>query len=248
MYRFSLLFVLFLFVSQNAHAANWGKCSADTKTIVDQADRIMFSKSSAGKMTMVVKKTGYSSSMTMKFWSEGRDKMLVKITAPARNKNTSTLKVVNNVWYYMPRTDRIVKVNSSMMGESWMGSHFTNDDLVRETQLYKHYTCDSRTDTAGEVIVTLKPKPDAPVVWGKIIMKIRKKDNIPIESGYYSEKGVLKRTMQFSNIKTVDGRTVPTVMTLKPAGSAEYTQLTYEKIRFDVAIPSSYFSLRGLKK
>ncbi|MBN2725610.1 MAG: outer membrane lipoprotein-sorting protein [Deltaproteobacteria bacterium] len=247
MLRITIISII-AFYSSAATAQKWGNCTADTRTIVDKADRIMFSRTSAGKMTMSVKKAGYSSKMTMKFWSEGRDKMSVKITSPARNRNTSTLKVGNNVWYYMPRTDRIVKVNSSMMGESWMGSHFSNDDLVKETQLYKHYDCQSRKDDKDFIVIELKPKSNAPVVWGKIVMKILKSNNIPEESRYYSEKGQLKRTMKFSGVKKVDGKTVPTVMTLIPAGKEEFTKLVYEKIRFDVAIPSRYFSIRGLKK
>jgi Outer membrane lipoprotein-sorting protein len=226
----------------------WGKCKWETRKIVDKADRVMFSKSSAGKMIMKVKKANYKSTMKLKFWSVGRDKMTIKIIAPSRIKGMSTLKVKNNVWYYTPRTDRIVKIGSSMMGDSWMGSHFTNDDLVKETQLYKHYVCEKRKDTKTHYIVTIKPKPKAPVVWGKIVMKIRKKDNIPVENKFYAENGKLKRTMTFSDLKKMDGKTIPAKMTIKPANKSEYTMIIYKKIRFDVVIPSRYFSLRGLKR
>ncbi|MBU1535864.1 outer membrane lipoprotein-sorting protein, partial [Myxococcota bacterium] len=144
--------------------------------------------------------------------------------------------------------DRIVKVSSSMMGDSWMGSHITNDDLVKQTQLYKHYSCESRTEVSGNYIIAIKPRPSAPVVWGKIIMTVRKADNIPVKIEYFSEKSVLKRTMSFHNVKKMDGRLVPCRMVITPAGKSEYTEIIYDKIRFNVQIPSRYFSLRGLKR
>ncbi|PKN27409.1 MAG: outer membrane lipoprotein-sorting protein [Deltaproteobacteria bacterium HGW-Deltaproteobacteria-22] len=246
------LFVTLILILQTAFgrpaaAQNWGKCPKDTRDLVDKADRIMFAKTTAGKMTMTVRKPDQTSTMSMTFWSSGRDNMLVRITEPSRLKGMSTLKVSDNVWYYMPRTDRIVKVGSSMMGDSWMGSHFTNDDLVKETQLYIHYECLSRSDGKDSITVSLAPKPNAPVVWGKIVMKIRRADSIPESAQYYSDKGVLKRTMTFDRIQKMDGRSIPTRMTLTVAGKNESTEVVYDKVRFDVAIPDRMFTLRGLK-
>ncbi|MGM0596330.1 MAG: outer membrane lipoprotein-sorting protein [Myxococcota bacterium] len=246
-YVYPIIFIFIYFVPQ-VEAKKWGKCSWNTKKIVDKADRIMFAKTTAGKMVMKVKKSDYSSTIKMKFYSKGRDKMSVKIYSPSRLKGMSTLKVNNKVWYYMPRTDRIVKVNSSMMSSSWMGSHVTNDDLVKETQLQKHYTCHSSKSDKTFHVVTLKPKPSAPVVWGKIVMKIRKQDNIPVSSKYYSEKNKLERTMKFSDIREIDGRKIPAKMRLSPAGKNEYTEIYYKKIRFNVSIPGRYFTIRGLKR
>ncbi len=230
-----------------AAAQTWGKCPKDTRDLVDRADRIMFAKTTAGKMTMTVKKPDQTQTMSMTFWSSGRENMLVRLTEPSRLKGMSTLKVSDNVWYYMPRTDRIVKVGSSMMGDSWMGSHFTNDDLVKETQLYLHYECQARADGKDSVTVTLTPKPSAPVVWGKIVMKIRRADSVPESAQYFSDKGVLKRTMTFDRVQVMDGRTIPTRMTLTVAGKNESTEVVYDKVRFDVVIPARLFTLSGLK-
>ncbi len=236
-----------LALPKTSFAQNWGKCSQDTRDLVDRADRILFARTTAGKMTMTVRKPDQTTTMTMTFWSSGRDRMLVRIDDPARLAGMATLKVADNVWYYMPRTDRIVKVGSSMLGDSWMGSHFTNDDLVRETQLYVHYECAARTDEADAAVVTLVPLRNAPVVWGRIVMRIRKADAIPVSAQYFSEKGQLKRTMTFDRVQKMDGRLVPTRMTLTLPGKNESTEVTYDKIRFDVAIPDRIFSLRGLK-
>lgn len=228
--------------------ARWGRCPNETRKLIDRADRVLMGKSSAGIMTMRVRKPNHKASMRMKFWSMGRDKMLVRILRPSRVKGMSTLKVGAKVWYYMPRTDRIVRVGSSMLGDSWMGSHFSNDDLVKETQLYKHYTCAKRRDTATQYVITLKPLPKAPVVWGKLVMYINKADGLPTRGEYHGERGGLKRVMTFKDVRNMDGRKVPTRMVLRPAGKSEYTEMVYHKIRFNVRIPSRYFSLRGLKR
>lgn len=228
--------------------ADWGRCPSETRKIIDRADRVLFGKSAAGVMTMRVRKPNLKATMKMKVWSVGRDRMLVRILDPSRLKGMSTLKVGDKVWYYMPRTDRIVRVGSSMLGDSWMGSHFTNDDLVKETQLYKHYTCAGRRDTASGHVITLKPLPGAPVVWGKMVMHVNKSDGLPTRGEYHGERGGLKRVMTFKDVRVMDGKKVPTRMVLKPAGKNEYTEMVYHKIRFDVRIPSRYFSLRGLKR
>ncbi len=230
-----------------AAKSRWGKCPEDTRELVDRADRIMFAQTTAGRMTMTVKKPDQTTSMTMMFWSSGRDNMLVRISDPSRLKGMATLKVSDNVWYYMPRTDRIVKVGSSMMGDSWMGSHFTNDDLVKETQLHMHYQCESRQDEKDRIQVTLTPRANAPVVWGKIVMRIRRADSIPETIRYFNDRGALRRTMTFDRIQTMDGRTIPTRMVMTLAGKNESTEVIYERVRFNVAIPARTFTLRGLK-
>ena len=231
-----------------AGAGKWGNCSAQTRKIVEHADRIVLADSAAGIMTMTVVKPRRTSVMKMKFWSSGRDKMLVRILAPARVKGMATLKVGSKVWYYMPRTDRIVRVGTSMLSESWMGSHFTNDDLVKETEMDRQYTCVSRKDFSDRILVRVKPKPNAPVIWSSVELTIAKKGWLPLKVAYFGRGHRLKRTMTFSDVRTMDGRLVPTRFRLQPAGKSEYTEIVYHKIRFHLAIPSRYFSLRGLTR
>lgn len=248
LFRFFSVFLPLIFIAPPAIAQKWGKCPRETQDLVDRADRILFARTTAGKMTMTVRKPDQNTTMSMTFWSSGRDRMLVRLDEPARVAGMATLKVADNVWYYMPRTDRIVKVGSSMLGDSWMGSHFTNDDLIRETQLYLHYECAARTDENDTAVITLVPLRNAPVVWGRIVIRIQKADAIPLLTQYFSEKGQLKRTMTFDRIQKMDGRRIPTRMTLTFPGKNESTEVVYDKIRFDVVIPDRVFSLRGLKR
>ena len=230
-----------------AHAS-WGKCPDKVRDLVDQADRVTRGKSSVGVMSMKVYKRG-TVSVRMKMWSQGRDKFLAKIERPSRLRGMATLKSGDNLWNYLPRMDRIVKLGSSMMGGSWMGSYFTNDDLVKETDIRKHYTCLSFSEDNNAYVVTVRPKPNAPVVWGKVVSKVIKDGPYMLWSRYYDERGKLKRTMTFKKVRTVQGRKLPTRIELQPADApSERTVVAYHKIKFDVPIAADTFTLRGLKR
>ncbi len=231
-----------------ALAGRWGKCPAKVKELADKADRLARGSSSKGIMSMKVYKRG-TVSLRMKIWSKGRNKFLAKILRPSRLRGTATLKSGSNLWNYLPRQDHIVKLGSSMMGGSWMGSHFTNDDLVKETDMRRHYTCSRYREEAGYLTIWMKPRPNAPVVWGMVVMKLKKAGTISMWIKYYDERGKLKRTMRFERVRTMGGRTFPTRMVLQPADApSERTVVTYHKMRFNARIPSSLFTLRGLKR
>ena len=232
----------------SVRAQAWGKCPASIRSLADRADRITRGSSSKGVMSMKVFKRG-TVSMRMKIWSKGRDKFLAKILRPSRLRGMATLKSGSNLWNYLPRMDRIVKLGSSMMGGSWMGSHFTNDDLVKETDMRKHYTCDKYEAHGDYFVITTRPRPNAPVVWGKVIMKVHKTTAMPVWNKFYDERGKLKRTMRFENVRNMGGRTIPTRMVLQPADApSERTVVTFHKMHYDVGVPNSLFTLRGLKR
>jgi hypothetical protein len=221
---------------------------AEIRQMVDRADRVTRGDSSRGDVTMKVYKRG-TVSLRMKLWSEGRDKFLVRIVRPSRLRGSATLKSGDNLWNYLPRIDRIVKLGSSMMGRAWMGSHFTNDDLVKETDLRRHYTCESHRNEGSAFIVMLRPRPDAPVVWGKLVMKVARNGPIPVWAQYFDEGGQLKRTLRYEQVRTMGGRRIPTRLVLQPADApSERTELIYHDLGFDIDIPASTFTLRGLKR
>lgn len=245
---FAALLLALFSVAPPAQATPWGACPASIRDLADKADRIAMGSSSQGIMSMKVYKRG-TISMRMKVWSKGRDKFLAQIIRPSRLRGMATLKSGDNLWNYLPRMDRIVKLGSSMMGGSWMGSHFTNDDLVKETDMRKHYTCTGHTEEGDALVISTKPRPNAPVVWGKVVMKIKKGSAIPIWTRYYDERGTLKRTMRFENVQTMGGRTFPTRMVLQPADApSERTEVTYHHMKFDLALSDSLFTLQGLKR
>jgi outer membrane lipoprotein-sorting protein len=227
--------------------------AVDARDIVDRVDRLLRGDSSEGEMTMAVVTRRWTRTLTMTVWSEGTEKALIKVTAPPKEAGTATLKTGNEIWNYLPKIDRTIRVPTSMMMASWMGSHFTNDDLVKDSRLVRDY--DIAISFAGaragvevwEFVLT--PRPEAPVVWGRIVLEVRQKDLMPTWAKYYGDDGADKRTLTFSDYRIMGGRLVPAKTAVTPADKPdESTVITYRRLAFDVRLPPDTFSLAALKR
>jgi outer membrane lipoprotein-sorting protein len=222
------------------------------KEIVDRVDRLLRGNSSRGTATMEVVTAHFDRTMEMRIWSLGTSYALIRILSPAKDAGTATLKAKNEIWNYLPHVDRTIRLPASLMASSWMGSHFTNDDLVKEDRLVDDYdiAMSFNGERDGEPVweFTLTPKPEAAVVWGKIVEEIRQKDLMPIWGKYYDDAGNLARTMTFSDYRTLGGRLVPATMEVVPADKPnEHTILHYESLEFDVGLTAAFFSLQHLR-
>ncbi|MFT4624803.1 MAG: outer membrane lipoprotein-sorting protein [Myxococcota bacterium] len=217
--------------------------------LLDATDDLFRGESSTATMEMAVKTSRYERTMKMRTWARGTDKSLIVIDEPAKDKGMATLKVDDNIWNYMPKVDRTMKVPAGMMSGAWMGSHFSNDDLVKENRLSEQYTWTTPTQNAGgNWVVVLTPKPDAPVVWGSLEVEVTD-DRVPVAVRYKDEDGELARTMTWEEPKEMAGRTLPSVMRLVPADKPdEYTVVRYLDLSFDADVPESMFTLQSLKK
>lgn len=221
--------------------------------IIDYVDHLWRGESSQGTVVMDIVTENWSRSLEMESWSLGKDYSLVRVISPKSEEGTATLKIDKQVWNYLPRADRTIKIPPSLMMGSWMGSHFTNDDLVKESQLIEDYdieiSFDGDRDGTTVWEFTLTPQPEAPVVWGRIEQQVRQQDLMPTWARYYDEDGNLARTMTFTEFKTMGGRLVPSVMTVHPVDKpTESTTVIYRDIVFDVGIDEGFFSLRNLKQ
>lgn len=219
--------------------------------LLTSTDDITRGSSSDATVEMHVKTASYERTMKMRIQSSGKDKTLIRILEPAKDAGIATLKVDNNIWNYLPKVDRTMKVPSGMMSGNWMGSHFTNDDLVKDSRLSEDFTATMTSkpsqNSEGVYIITLVPKPDAAVVWGSIVVKVRP-DKLPVSIVYNDEQGAPARTMTFADYKSLDGHMVPTSMKMVPADKpTEFTAFTYDSIDFDAAIADSTFTLQALK-
>ena len=226
----------------------------DPRAIIDRVDRLLRGDSSRGVATMEVVTEHWDRSIEMEIFSLGTDYSLVRIAKPKKEAGIATLKAGNDIWNYLPKVDRTIKIPASMMAGSWMGSHFTNDDLVKESRLVEDYGIELKfdgEDAAGTAVweFTLTPKAEAAVVWGRIEYVVRKADSMPLRAAWYDEDGRPARTMVFGEFREFGGRLVPGVMHLEPADEpAERTTIRYRELEFDIGIAPAFFSLRNLKK
>jgi len=219
--------------------------------IVEQIDELYRSESSYSELEMEIVTPHWERTLKMKAWSKGMDKTFIRILAPAKEKGVATLRIGNEMWNYLPKTNKVIKVPPSMMMSSWMGSDFTNDDLVREFTWREDYNFkliepeDAQEDL---LYIQLIPKPDLPIVWGKVVLAARREDYIPVWEKCYDEKGKLMRVMNFKDIKTFDGKEIPAVMELIPQDEeGNKTVIRYNDIDFNVNLSEDIFSLRNLR-
>jgi len=233
-------------------SASASHATPDVMALLLKTDDMMRGSSSEGVMSMEVTTKRWHRTMKMRVRSKGADKTLVQILSPAKEKGTATLKVDKNIWNYLPKVDRTIKIPSSMMSGNWMGSHLTNDDLVQESRYTEDFKCDynSLPTTADDFYkINCIPHEDAAVVWGKVEIDILSSDELPRAVRFYDEKDKLVRTQNFEDVREMGGQLLPTIVRVTPADKPnESTVMVYEQMTFDVDLPDKTFSLQSLRR
>ena len=241
------LLTIFLFVLTT------GVLMGQTATeVITKADEKMQGKSNRGTMTMKIVRPKWTREITMKVWSSGADYSLVLITKPARDEGTGTLKRKKELWSWQPSIDRIIKMPPSMMMQSWMGSDFTNDDLVNQSSMVVDYVHEFAGDTTVGSYdcwkIMMYPMDEAAVVWGKLEAYISKVDYFQLILKYYDEDEFLINTMTLSDIKEMGGRVIPTKMEMSPAENLDQkTVIIYRDFEYDIDLREHFFSIQNLK-
>lgn len=224
----------------------------DVQTIIDSVDKLYRSSSSYADVEMAVVSKHWERTLTMQIWTEGMDKTFIHITGPKKDEGIATLRINTEMWNYFPKINKVMKVPPSMMMGSWMGSDFTNDDLVKESSLledYNHRLIHPENEEIDKYYIELTPKIETPSVWGKIEITIRKKDYIPLTEVYYDEKGRKMREMIFSDVRKFGNRTIPATLEMLPLNKkGQKTVIRYRDIQFDELTDKSIFTLRNLQK
>jgi outer membrane lipoprotein-sorting protein len=249
----SKIIFFFTFITSSIAGSIAQAQDVDVKEIVRQADEKFRGSSSRGTMTMQIVRPTWTREVTMKNWTLGDEYSMIYITAPAKEKGQVFLKRQNEMWNWVPTIQRMIKIPPSMMMQSWMGSDFTNDDLVNESSLvkdYGHKLLGSETIREMETWkIELIPHDDAPVVWGKIVMWVTKEDLHWLRAEYYDEEDELVNTEILSNIKKMDDREMPTRLEMIPADEQGHkTVLVFEDIDFAIDIEESFFSQQNMKR
>jgi outer membrane lipoprotein-sorting protein len=225
----------------------------DAKEIISAADELIKSKSSYAEFSMTIIKTDWTRTIRMKSWSLEPDYALIYIIEPARDKGTVTLKRKKEVWNWIPAAQKVIKIPPSMMLQSWMGSDFNNDDLVKESSVINDYdhTVIAEEYFAGFSCYKIEsiPKPDAGVVWGKLVSWITKNEFMQLNLEFYDEDDFLVKTYTGTDIKEMGGRTIPAHWEMVPVDRpGEKTTFDYHKIEFNINAEEKFFSERNMKR
>jgi outer membrane lipoprotein-sorting protein len=228
-------------------------CSAqNAKEIVTRADDKMRGKTSQAEMVIKTTRPTWTREMSVKTWMKGTEFAMILIQAPVKDKGTVFLKRKKEVWNWLPTLERSIKLPPSMMSQSWMGTDFTNDDLVKESSVVEDYEHTIMGDTLLQgrncYMIEMIPKPESAVVWGKLIVCIDKQDFIELHSRFYDEDGSLVNTMNASEIKKMDGRLIPTRLEMIPSDKKnQKTEILYKNILFNRPIEDTFFTMDRMR-
>lgn len=235
--------------SETSAAAN--KPTPNVARLLKRFDEMYESSGTTAQVQITIVKPKKTRTLRMRMWGKGEDKALIVIDAPTRDAGTATLKVGNNLWNYLPKISRTIRVPPSMMMGSWMGSDLTNDDIVRESSYEEDYTSEfvgHSTDPTGWK-VRLDARPDVVGLWDRVEIVFSYDDKLPVQSQFFDRKGRLSRTMRLEEVKEIGGRRIPTLLTIIPEREeGRRTELRYLHVEFDVKLDDSMFSLSQLER
>lgn len=230
-----------------------GKSQNATQIVKRADDKLRGEESSITEMSMKIVRPTWERTIEFKSWTKGTKNSMVLITAPAKEKGQSFLKLDREMWSWNPTISRTIKLPPSMLAQGWMGSDFTNDDLLNQRSIVVDYThkilSEEIIEDRDSYIIELIPKEDAPVVWGKIVFWITKKEDLLLKSEYYDEDDFLVKTELAHKIQMMSGRLIPAQFELIPADEeGQKTIVEMKSVQFNVPIEDSFFSQQNMKK
>lgn len=245
---FFILPLLFLLVTINIVSAD----DFTPKEIVEKSIKILKGETAHGEFSITISSSGRERMLNVIYWEMGNEYSLARITSPVKEKGISTLKRENNLWNYFPKINRVVRIPSSTLTTSWMGTDFTYNDIVNERSIiddYDHKILQiyNENDLSYYEIECI-PKQDASVVWGKIVLHIRKDNFINTNRQYYDEKNRLIKELIISDIRKIKNRIFPFNWTMRSNTDERESVLIFSKIEFNIKMDEDIFSLRNLRK
>lgn len=226
---------------------------SEGREILDKVEKLLWGSTVQGEYEMTIATPRWQRTLRLRLWMDRPRRSFVRIVSPAKEAGIGSLRIGTEMWNYLPNVERIVKIPPSMMLQPWMGSDFTNDDLVKESSILEDYTHKviGTVQLDGETVVQIEavPKPDAAVVWGRIVYWVRRADTMPLKQEFFSERGERVRVLTFSDVRKVGGRTLPTRWDMRPdAKPGNSTTVVLKDALFDRPVDDEIFSQRNLQK
>jgi outer membrane lipoprotein-sorting protein len=253
MTRVTITLQLLIMLLAAPHPCTADEPAVNATEIIRKADELMRGTSSYARVTMTIHRPKWTRTVTLDAWTRTGAEAFITVLSPRKDKGVSFLKRNREAWQYIPSIDRTIKLPPSMMLQSWMGSDFTNDDVVRADSIITDY---DHTLSGSEVIdgqpvwiVDAIPREDAPVVWGRVTYKVNKSNYIPVHIEYRDEDDQTVKYSTASDIRRTEGKTLPHRFTMHDMTRKNHrTEIIYDVISFSTPVDDSVFSLRNLRR
>ncbi|MDX2321438.1 MAG: outer membrane lipoprotein-sorting protein [Moritella sp.] len=252
MYKRLIYFLIVIFSSCTlANQSDIFPPARSAQQIIRSAMEQWRGENSKAKMTMIIHRADWQREMTMLAWTQGDKKSLVRVESPRKDKGSATLTDDNQMWTFSPKINRVIRIPSSMMSQSWMGGDFSNNDISKSTDVIDDYqhslTKIAKVDGHKIYTITSIPHDDAPVVWGKEVFKVRD-DYVLLEQQFWDQENVLVKTLTTTEIKTFDGRAIAsTIRMSKTDNPDEWTEMITLDVKFNIDISDRIFTLSNLR-
>lgn len=228
--------------------------SQSAKEIIEKSESAIRGNTSKSTVAVTIKTRRWERTLKLISYDNRLKRMsFAEILAPKKDAGNRFLLIKDNMWHYVPKLQQTIKIAPSMMLQSWMGSDFTNDDIVKQSSLIDDYT---HSLEGREIIdgiecfkVVLIPKPQVAVVWGKIVYYVSIGEMLPVREEFYNEHNQMTKLLTCSNVKMMGGRKIPTVYIMKTVAEPDrYTKMEILDIEFDIELPHTVFSFQNLQK
>jgi outer membrane lipoprotein-sorting protein len=226
---------------------------SEGRDILDRVEKLLWGTTLQGDYEMTITTPRWQRTLGLKVWMDRPKRSFVRIVSPAKEAGIGSLRIGAEMWNYLPNVERIIKIPPSMMLQPWMGSDFTNDDLVKESSVLDDYTHQvlGTVQLDGQAVrqVQATPRPEAAVVWGRLVYWVREADGMPLKQEFFSERDELVRALSYSEVRAVGGRVLPTRWEIKPAGKpGNSTVVLLKDAVFNRPVDEEVFTQRNLQK
>ena len=223
--------------------------ASEAEEIIKKVDQNMRGKTLYLKIDMSIQTKYHTRNILLESWSEGRNKNFVKMLSPSKDYGITFLSLHGQMWQYIPKIERVIKIPPSMMLQKWMGSDISNDDVVKQSSLVKDYTAELLHKKGSIASIILKPKPEAAVVWGKIITEINMRTYTSQKEIYYDDENKEVRTFTYKNLQKYGDYYLPTLWIIQPSNAPKHTTIfKIKEAKYDTAIHPAYFTKSALKR
>lgn len=217
--------------------------------MIGRMEDLLWSSSNHGRFEMLIETPYWQRTLSLDVKMQRPDRSFIRVLSPKKERGIGSLRLCSEMWNYIPKIDRVVKIPPSMMLQPWMGSDFSNDDLVKQSSLLNDYSHQLGTENQdGLMHIVSTPKPNAAVVWGRVESWVEPDTGIPHRQLYFDEAGVAVRELSFKDVREMDGRRLPTLWQMRPLDDqGKRTQVLIRQIEFDRKLDSAWFTQRQLR-
>lgn len=237
----------------HAPGLSLGQSEPEPIEILRRSEALMRGTTQAGTYSLLIQRPDWERTIEFEFWGEGEERAFILVKEPIKERGVAFLKIRREMWQYIPRINRVIKIPPSMMMQSWMGSGFTNDDLVRESSIvedYEHTLEETEDLEQGSAYrISLRPKPEAPIAWDRLLYWVRVADYVPLRAEFFNERGERVRTIRYEDIRSLGGRTIPSRLELvEDRWPDRKTVMQLDNLVFDQPINPSIFTQSNLRR